>query len=690
MWEKRKYLVLIAVLFLVLTCFCQVSMAEESAVEKLSMEKLYAMSLDDLLGVKITTATLTEKSIVEAPSSMTLVTEAEIKRSGARSLFELLENVVGIDIRHYFNQGIKTVSMRGISTNYNKVKFLRDGHPVNERMWGNHYHDMPLENVKQVEIVRGPGSAVWGTDAFAGIINVVTKKPEDIDSARVDLKYGTYDTKNADLTFGKVSEEFSLGVNLNYEDADYYGFTTNDRLTGAPFAISPGKTEHGDRKLHNASLYLGYKGLTVDVFYHDGEFASFLPVTVMMTQDGTLTDNKYGYVEAKYDFAVSDALAIKAKASYDKTDYDVDAQIFPDGFVGDPDWDEGGHFDYGYEADQYRAEVMADYQLMDNNRLLAGVFYEYVETKDNYNEGNVYIVDLSYVEYAKFTDDADVWNVPHDRTVYGFFIQDEWDFAENWYLVLGARYDDYDDFGSTFNPRCGLVWTFDQENAGIMKFMYATAFKAPVFSQLYHNSSVLQGNPDLDPEELKSYEVGLGYVFQDKLQTSLTGFYLETEDIIEPVANPTGGRIFANVGETDSYGLELEAKYEFTKNNYLYFGYAYTNAEDQETDEDQAYVSQHQAACGLNLHFLDYVNWNVHVNYMDEQPREAGDTRDDLDDETVVNTSLRIENYKGWDFYFTVHNVFDEDAVSPATLATPMNDVPSPGRHYSGGISFRF
>lgn len=704
MWEKRKYLVLVAGLFLVLTCFCPVSMAEESAVEKLSMEELYAMPLDDLLGVKITTSTLTEKAIIKAPSSMTLITEAEIKRSGAMSLFALLDKVVGIDIRHYFNQGIKTVSMRGISTNYNKVKFLRDGHPVNERMWGNHYYDMPLENVKQVEIVRGPGSALFGTDAFAGIINVITKKPEEFDGTRVDVKYGTYDTKNADITFGKTFEDFSLGINLNYEDADNYGFTTNDRITGDPRAISPGRTEHGERTLNNASLYFEYKGLSVDVFYHDGEFDSFLPAAILMTEDGSTTDNKYGYIEAKYDFALSDALQIKTKASYDKTDYDVDSQWFPDGYYSGIDesadlngdglpeyWPEGMHFDYGYEADQYRAEIMGDYQLNDDNTLLVGLFYEYLETKDNYNYSNAYIVDLTYSDYTMYTSDEAVWNVPNDRTVYGFFIQDEWDIAEDWYLVVGGRYDHYDDFGSTFNPRCGLVWTFDQENAGIMKFMYATAFKAPVFSQLYHNSSALQGNPDLDPEELESYEVGLGYVFQDKLKTSLTAFMLKTDDLIEPVATPGGFREFQNVGETDSYGLELESKYEFTKNNYLYVGYAYTNAEDQLTDEDQGYVAEHQFSCGLNLHFLNYLNWNINLDYTGEQPREAGDTRDDLDEETIVDTTIRVENYKGWDLYFTVHNMFDEDAVSPSTLATfPMNDVPEPGRHYTGGISYRF
>jgi len=708
MRKKAKCIILSGCLFLVVTCFCTVSVAQETDVE-MSMEQLYSMSLDDLLNVQITTSTLTQKSVIKAPSSMTLITEATIKRTGARNLFEVLDRVVGIDIRYYFNQGLKSPTIRGISTNYSKVKFLRDGHPVNERMWGNHFFNMPLENVKQIEIVRGPGSALFGTDAFLGVINVITLKPEDIDGAAVDVKYGTDDNKMGDFTWGKVYDDVSVGINLNYESADSYGFITNDRIIGSPLAISPGETNYGDRTLHNSSLYLEYKGLSLDVFYHDGEFASFLPTSIFLTEDQSATENKYGYVEAKYDFDVSAALKIRTKASYDNTEYDVVAQAFPNGFFYGIDangeyldvngdgmaeyWPDGLGMNYGYEADQYRAEIMGDYKLMDNNTLLVGLFYEYVETKKNYYYGNAQATSMTYIPYTMFTDDAEIWNVPNDRSVYGFFIQDEWDITEDWYLVVGGRYDEYDDFGSTFNPKCALVWTFDHENSGVMKLIYGTAFKAPVFSQLYHNSSVLQGNPDLDPEELQSYEASIGYVFQDTLQTSLTAFYLQAENLIEPAATPGGWRQFQNVSEIDSYGLELEAKYEFAKNNNLYVGYVYTDAENQITNEKQAYVSEHQFSCGLNLHFLKYLNWNINLDYMGEQPREVGDRREDLDAETIVDTTIRVENYKDWgiDFYFTVHNIFDEEAVSPSTLATfPLNDIPHPGTEYTVGMTFRF
>jgi len=743
MREGCRIFVLAGCVFFVLICLGTTAMAQEKVVEEMTIDELFSMSLDDLMNATTTTATRRETTTNKAPATMTLITEAEIKRSGARDLKELLDKVPGYTNWRYFMTNWHGSSFRGIASNSSKIKLLLNGHEVATPYWKVHYYNTPLENVKQVEMIRGPGSALYGTNAFAAVVNVITKTPAEIDGTAVDVKYGSFETTQADLTYGKVFGDWEVALNLNYDNADdnFGEKYERDLLVGTNLSLAPGDSGYRERENYTASANLKFKDLSLSGLYFDGQWTDGAPPAGALTETKSYSNEEYYFVEAKYDWRVSDRLKIKPKVSYDYCDFDWKSQYFPNFFMlandpengipidlngdGEPDifpidtWsvdtDGDGLFDSGdgvpelwtegvrgympYEAQEVKTELLFDYDVSDTNTLLVGLFYEYTDIMDSSLTSEMDIHrNHSRVPLTTWHGAAG-WHDPNDRDVWGAFFQDEWDFTDAWTLVLSGRYDDYDDVGSTFNPRGALVYSFDEANAGVVKFIYSTAFRAPTMVELHNTHTNFLGNEDLDPEELETYEVNVGYVLAKKLRTSVSVYKQDVDNlvVVAPAEAPDPSLAlpwsqFVNAGEINIWGVETEMRYEFARNNYLYAAYCYTDATDDDHDDmDAAYVPKDQVTCGLNLHFWDFVNWNINLDYTDERPREFGDPRDPLPSETVWDTTLRLENCKGFDVYFSIHNIFDEDRSSPTPLQNyPLDDTPEAGTDYTVGVTYRF
>ena len=157
----------------------------------------------------ITIASKREEKVKDAPSIVTIITEKEIENMGARTISDILMTVPGFDILKSAFIGISDINVRGISsTNANReLKLLIDGHSINDPGTGSvtfFFDDLPLRNVKRIEIIRGPGSAIYGANAFLGIINVITKDSDDIDGVEVSTRFESYDTQDYSIMFGKT------------------------------------------------------------------------------------------------------------------------------------------------------------------------------------------------------------------------------------------------------------------------------------------------------------------------------------------------------------------------------------------------------------------------------------------------------------------------------------------------------
>ncbi len=692
----------------ILMLFFQLSVYAQNKNGLEELEYLLFMDIPEVV-----TATLTAKTSINAPSSMTVFTAEDIKSMGARTLMEVLDKTPGMSARLKHTGG-QAVSLRGIQTfsSCDKYKLLVNGHAINAPLYADFtdVYDMSMENVKQVEIVRGPGSALYGTNAFAAIINVITYKPMDVQGVKVDGKYGSYDTAFGDLSLAKVfKNESQFSVNVNRQQSNGADLKVErDSLYGTPFSLASARSMDEDYDRTQYSTEYVYKDFSFYASYMDLSNCYPVPIMGAMTQEGGEKDMDYAYMEVSYNFHFSDETSLKTTLSYDYYKTEEYSQEYPYGFTLGSDingdglmeyWPAGAFAHYGYKANTYDIKTVLDTKLSENNELLIGAFYEYTEISDSFMKANghpVYMFSLGRMMDISSTTNW-IQNHPDpDRDIYGLFFQDEWNMTDEWYMILGGRYDEYSDFGSTFNPRCGLVWDFNQKG-GVAKLLYGTAFKAPNFSQMYStNNAVVVGNEDLDPEKINSVELAFNYVFAEKLDTGVSVYHLKAEDLIDISTTrnyslPGYPLVYVNHGEQEVNGVEFNFKYAFQKNTQIYGSYSYTDAEDKILDKDVALTPDHYVTLGANWEIVDHLKWNINADYTGKMERETGDPRSDLDATTVWDTTLRLEGVSGFDFYFSVYNIFDEDIYTPSILSDlPLTDTPRPGTTYCGGVTYRY
>lgn len=704
----KRLLQLCSISFLLLPAFCQ----NEPAME--DMDALLFMD------VPVVTSTLTEKKLSEAPSNMTVISSSEIQAMGSQNLLDILEKAGGIIVTRN-NFGLYLISMRGIATKNgnDKIKLLLNGHTIAEPLRSSYtyFFNIAADNIKQVEILRGPGSCLYGTNAFSGIINVITKNSASDKGSSISLRGGSNDTWRTNYNLsGTPSEEQEFNFNADYSKTDGPDLTLEkDALSGNPFSAAPGKMNekseekrvYGDYRFKNFSIMGSYSDTDLGVPVGEN----------YMTQDQENRSTQFGFLEAKYDLTFSENSVLSFKTSLDMVDTLTKGQYYPEGFIlsGDSNNDgtsepldtnhdgqieyfpDGAYGELGYKTREYRTELLWKYAVSDNNQLLLGTFYEKVSfydftLKSDFHPLYLYRLD-HYTDFSKSID----WLAKKDREIGGAFFQDEWTLSESYYLVLGGRYDEYSDFGSTFNPRAGLVW--DLADKTHIKLMYGTAFKAPTFSQLYTiDNPLVVGNPDLDPEKLESMDLNVCHVFRDKLHASLTLFKTNIENLIdvsqEPDMTIPGHPLYyINYSETEIYGAEAEMRYFFSESDYTRLGYQYTHGKDKDNHTEYLpFIPRHQANAGLNLRLLEKLSWNVECKYVGSMPREKNDPRSDLKAYATTDTTFIYKVMEKVSLSFSVYNLFDqEERFSPSLLGDyPQSDLPQTGRTYSLRTKFSF
>lgn len=654
----------------------------------------------------VVTPTLTAKRSDQAPASVTVVTEKEIRESGVRTLFDLLNHVNGI--KTYTSPYSREITaMRGVFNNHDiKFKLLINGHPFFEPLWNSFdYYMINVQNIKQVEIVRGPGSALYGSGAFAGTINIITLSPEEINGLEVDARLGSFNSKDGNVSYGKAVGPYRFSLSASKYETDGPGLKLErDYIGNMPFTQTPG-TMKEDRWRNEVMACFGYKDYTVN-----GSFSSYekrMPVSEMgaLTADGETDRLDFGYVEAQGPLYISDQMQLNGKFSYDSFVYNSKGEFMPDWFTLGADvngdgifeiWPDGAHADFGYRSEQYRGELKLNYRVSSKNELLWGVFCENIRTYDIYIKAEsdpLYFTKTgSMVDYSATTN----WNKPASRQIAGSFIQDEWFFAPQWYLILGGRYDQYNDVGSFVNPRCGLVREFDNGN-GNVKLLYNEASRAPSFAELYNqNNPAAVGNPYLKPEKLDAAELTLSHIAAGRFKSDIAVYIMRAENLINlsidrDLTKPLAPLYWVNGSKTRHWGVECTEKYQFTRNDYVFAGYSYTDSRDDATGDPLALVPEHQIVGGFNVLFWNTLNCNVTLDYTGKMTRENGDIRPSVPATTVTDIALRYALRYNIDLYASAYNVFDEKLVAPVPLTfLPGTDIPRPGTTYAAGVTVRF
>jgi len=300
------------------------------------------------------------------------------------------------------------------------------------------------------------------------------------------------------------------------------------------------------------------------------------------------------------------------------------------------------------------------------------------------------VVDLTDTLYA--------FNPEQKRENQYLSLQDIWTITNDWELTAGTRYDDYSDFGKTINPRFALVWQPQMDLTS--KLLYGRAFRAPTFRELYNmNNPVAQGNPNLAPEIINTWELAFDYRLQENLHLAANLFRYKATDKIQLVATPGVSMImFQNIGVLEGHGLELEARWKMSTKSSLLANYSYAKVINKAVNHDAGDYPRHTAY--LRTDWLLIPNWylDVQAKWVSDRQRTLGDPRPPIADYTTVDLTLRYKNLREGrtNIAFSVRNLFNANAFEPSLgpnasgIINIPYDLPLAGRSYFLELRYQF
>jgi len=659
--------------------------------QELSIEELYNLPIIDIaLGYAA--------PLEKAPAVATVITAKDIKAMGALTLDDVLEAVPGMHIQPSGLSASNVFSIRGIHTNRNpQVLFLLNGYRISSDISSNNFPTggvINVQNISKVEVVRGPGSAVYGADAFAGVINIVTKSSRDINGFKAGVRGGSLSTKNIWAQYGgKIGEGWRLAANLEHMDqvADKSRLVSSDGQSGldALFGTSASLTPSYIDKRYESTTYnfhlnnkhwkMGLDGWAqrnvglgagiAQAIDHkgNGDINQVLFTTEYSTKDwieNLKFTGKFSYqiVDQQYNLNIFPAGNVSLIGSDGNLfTAPLNAVAFPDGLIGDP----------GRKSTIPQLDMTFLYSGLKSHttRFNMGYKKEKFEANESKNFGPGIINGTEGVVDGSLTDvtGTDFVYLPNkSRTVKYLSLQDVWEIGVDWTLTAGVRYDKYSDFGGTTNPRAAVVWT-PTENI-VTKLLYGRAFRAPSFSELYaQNNPVGLGNPDLKPETINTIEWALSYEPVHNLNTNLSIYQYKTKDMIDFVDNGDGSKTAQNIHQVKGQGVELEGKWKINKQWTLLANYAYQETVNEETSKQQPFIPKQQFHFDARWKFLPHWIASTQLYRIVDRKRAETDTRPEIDDYTLVNLNLRRTNIaKNWEIAASIKNVFDNNIYEPS------------------------
>ncbi len=664
---------------------------------EIGLEDLFAIFTEEEI---VVSALKKPRTVSKSPAIMSVVTAKQIKQMGFRTLTDVLKIIPGFDIS-MDRTGDKDIGVRGVlRKNSEIVKLLIDGHSVNDPFVGGssfNFEDLVVENAKRIEIIRGPGSALHGQNAFLAVVNVITKDTDDIDGFQWTLSGGSFDTQNYNMLFGKQIGKLKISGFFDYLDTEGFSeIVEQDILFPSSFSKSPGRTQNRKEKT-DLNLKIGYGNLEIKGKYMKKRREGYIGIADALNDETEFKDT-YLFGEFLYTFYLGEKITIIPRLYYDQYNFDPFLERNPDGFsltVPTPFGPRNVPYPDGLEGRlrlkerTFGFENQINYNLFKGNELTFGFQYEWIHQGDIKSAFNFHPLTLAPLPAHVDFSDTLPFTRRVTRRIWSLYLQDEWNITDDIDVTVGVRYDNFTRFGGTTNPRIGFIWRFLED--AHLKILFATAFRAPTFQELFiTNNPVVLGDPSLDPEKINTFELGLGYNFSKHIRGNVNYFYNRIRDRIV-LSNIGNAQQFVNSGGVRVKGVEVELKADFGNNSYAYANYTFQDTEDTRNRNRIPDVPIHKANFGVNLGLCKYVNANLHTFISGPRPRENGDTRGDLPSHTVVDMTFIGKNFlDNFEIRGSVFNLFDEGYDDPSPKNTVPTDYPQAERSFNVELRYSF
>lgn len=654
--------------------------AGEPSTDGEPADDLADLSLKELLALDVRIVRSASKyyqKVTEAPSSVTVVSADEIKKYGHRTLADILRSVRGLYVsydRHYHYLGVRGFNRPG---DYDtRILLLVDGHRVNDNIYdapqiGTEFL-LDVDNIDRVEIVRGPSSSLYGSNALLAVINVITKQGSDLKGTELSVQAGRWDTYKGRLTYGN---QFGSGLEL-IVSGSVYDSGGHRRLYFERFdrpARNDGVAEDADDDgSYNLFAKLSYEGLSVQAAYASRE--KKVPTASFGTEfndSRTETTEDRGYLDLSFEHEVASRLTMTARLYYDYWHYDGD-------YV----------YDYGrrrtrlvVNKDEARGQwwgtelmFMKDFERgsLGKHRLTWGAEFRHNFQQDQKN----------YDEDVYLSDDR-------DSKIWALYAEDAFQLLDNLTLSAGVRHDNYDTFGGTTNPRVGLI--YDPTQAMTLKLLYGRAFRAPIAYELYYeDGESMKPNPDLDPETIETYELVMEHRLSRHLSLTASTFYYQMDDIISQERDPADRLLaYRNKDEATGRGAELELEGRWDNGVNGRVSYTFVQTHDKETRRALLNSPRHVAKLNLTVPLVaDKVFTGLEAQFTD---RRRSEREGDAGSYCLVNLTLLCQElWPGLELSASVYNVLDTEYDDPASGEHRQDVLEQDGRNFRVQLTYKF
>jgi outer membrane receptor for ferrienterochelin and colicins len=607
-----------------------------------------------------------EQKVTEAPAFVSIVTADEIRKYGYRTLADALRSLPGFYLtydRSYTYLGARGFSRPG---DYNtRFLLLLDGVRLNDSVYdsGSVGTEFPLDIdlIDRVEVVRGPASSLYGSNALFGVINVISKRGRDLQGFEVSGEVGSQETYKARLSYG---QRFSKGLEL-LVSATYFESAGDDSLYFPEFddpSTNDGIFEDND---DDQSINLFGRASWGD-FELEGAYGTREKGAPTAAYDTVFNDPRSMNEDTEY------FLDLSYRHVYDGS-WDVLARAYYASYPYKGDY----AYDYAEEEDEepyvvvnkddvdaswWGAEAQVTRKFLDSHTVTGGG-----EFRDNIRQNQKNYDEEIYVDSEE------------SSLFWGLFLQDEWRITDGLFLNAGLRYDDIEDYDGTWSPRAAVIYSPVQTST--LKFLYGEAFRTPnAYEQYYEDGEFQKAAPTLDTESIRTYEVVWEQQLGGNLRSTVAGFYYRMDNLIDLAVDPEDDLlVFGNIEEVEARGVELQLEGKWANGIEGRASYTWQDAEDRETGEDLFNSPDHLAKLNLIFPIIrERLFTGAELQYTSERLTKSDDNTGDafLTNLTLFDYTIptRLQNSA------SVYNLFDEDIAHPVSDELLQDTILQDGR----------
>lgn len=620
------------------------------------------VSVDDLLNMKITVSSKTAMTPRESPGIISIVTGEEIKNSGARDLIDVLNLVPGFQFG-YDIDGVIGLGSRGNWGHEGKILILLDGQELNENFYSTFQfgNQIPLDQIKRIEIIRGPGSCIYGGYAELGVINIISKAATDIKGVEVNSSAGLMSkgtlSKKINIESGSKIGDFDYTIGAYYNQAhrsnSFYTYYNTDDSIAYNYDLNK---KDGIIDGKNLNVSASYKNLKTRIIYN------YYRTHTFEYQNNPTNDFTSILGELKYDWKLNDKLSITPKLNIkEQIPYHIEDPIAP----------------YNRINNRYNGNVTAIFESSKNLVVTGGIEYLMDKAKDKLDDTTSVFEngkkDISYYNIASFLQ---------------FFLK-----TKIVDINIGGRLDKHSKIGENFAPRLALTKVINKFH---FKVLYSNAFRAPSIENITANDTI-------KAEKTNVFEIETGYQLTKSMFFTINFFNIKiTNPIVYQYINDED--VYNNFPSTGSYGFELEYRYVRNK-GYLTLNYSFFNTSNNKVPyyeilSDKSYMlgmPKHKVSFNSSLKITNSLSISPSAVYYGPRyayvfhPTEVIELKK-LSKKINLNIFVNYENLlvKHLDIGIGCYDVFNKGSEFINPYASDFPPLPGYSREFIFKLSYKF